>query len=132
MIEKPSDRTLMLANVVAPLGLLLVLAATSAPFLLMHVEWAVKAYPFVYGAGALVLLVARLFSVYPCKDVRLKKLHRLEKWSPVLFLAADFLLFYNPSTLRDWLAFTLAGAAVQIYTSVAIPMREKKISGETD
>lgn len=128
MNNRPSNRTLFLANVVAPLGLLLVLAATATPFLLMHTPWAVQAYPFVYGAGALVLLTARLFAVYPCEDMRLKRLHRLEKWSPLVFLAADFLLFYNPTTLRDWLAFTLAGAAIQIYTSLAIPMREKKLA----
>jgi hypothetical protein len=28
--------------------------------------------------------------------------------------------------LRDWLAFTLAGGAVQAYTSIALPMAQRK------
>ena len=120
-----------LYNIVAPLGLLLILAATAVPFFMMHTPWAQQAYPFVYGAGALVLLAARLFARKGrCSDMRLERLYRLEKWAPVIFIVALGLLFYNPHTLRDWLAFTMAGAVIQLYTSLAIPAREKKISGK--
>ena len=65
-------------------------------------------------------------------DARLKRLHRIESWSAVFYCAAAFLLFYTHE-LRDWLAFTLAGAAIQIITSIAIPMREAKLArGEAD
>lgn len=133
MKEQTPTSTLVLGNIVAPIGLLLVLLATLAPFALMHKEWARTAYPFVYTAGAFVLLAARLFSHYPATDKRLRSLHRLEKWTPLLFCAGAFLLFYDPTTLRDWLAFTMAGAAVQIFTSIAIPMREAKLArGKAD
>lgn len=128
MSQRPSNRTLFLAHIVAPLGLFMVLIATILPFFLMNSEWAQQAYPYIYGAGALILLLARLFSVYPESDMRLRRLHRLEKWTPIIFIAALALLFYNPGTLRDFIAFTMAGAVVQIYTSLAIPAREKKLS----
>lgn len=118
----------ILNNVVAPIGLLLILAATATPFFLMHTAWALQAYPFVYLGGAVLLLVARLFTKQNSSDMRLRALHRMEKWTPLLFLAAVMLLFYKPDTLRDWLAFTLAGALIQIYTSLAIPAREKKVA----
>lgn len=124
--------TLVLSNVVAPIGLLIILAATMAPFFLMDSPWAATAYPFVYSAGALVLLVARLFVRYPAEDARLRRMRRLEAWSPAIFCVAAFFLFYNGGQIRDWLAFTLAGAALQIYTSIAIPARERKLAKAKD
>lgn len=120
----------ILANVVAPVGLLLVLLATAVPFFLMHNTTAIEAYPFVYGAGALILLAARLMSHYEVDDMRLKRLYRLERWSPILFLVGLAILFFQPDTLRDWLAFTMAGAAVQVYTGFAIPMRRARLNND--
>lgn len=127
-----TDRNNMLANVLAPLGLMLVLLATATPFFLMHTAWALGAYPWVYGAGAVLLLAARLFTSRSTSDERLRRLYRLEKWSPILFLAALALLLYSMytdpthTTLRDWLAFTLAGAVLQVYTGFAIPARQRQ------
>ena len=115
-----------------PAGLLLVLAATVVPFFLGDRQWAADSYPYVYSAGALMLLLIRLFTPYRGSDARLKRLHRIESWSAVFYCAAAFLLFYTHE-MRDWLAFTLAGAAIQIITSIAIPMREAKLArGEAD
>ena len=122
----------MLTNVVAPVGLILILLATASVFFLMNVDWAQKAYPFVYSAGALLVLVSRLFSPYRGSDLKLRRLHRIEGWSGIFFCAAVFFLFYNQGQLRDWLAFTLAGAAIQIFTSIAIPAREIKLDKEKD
>ena len=30
--------------------------------------------------------------------------------------------------MRDWVAFTLAGAAIRCYTSIAIPNRQRRIA----
>lgn len=121
-----SSRNIILGNIVAPAGLVLILLATATPFFLHGVQWAIAAYPFVYLAGALILLTARLFTVHNGGSDRLRRLYRLETWSPVIFLVAVALLFYNPTTLRDWIAFTLAGAVLQIYTSWMIPAQQKK------
>lgn len=84
------------------------------------------AFRYVYCAGALMLLIARLFSGYQGDNLRLKRLHRLELWSAIIFCAGGFFLFYDHGTFQQALAFTLAGAVVQIYTSIMIPIVGKK------
>lgn len=120
-----------LAAIGAPIGLLLVLAATLVPFFMRDTLWAQTVYPYVYSAGALFLLIVRLFTPFAGSDMRLKRLHRIESWSAVFFCAAAVFLFYPGAQLRDWLAFTLAGAAIQIFTSLAIPARESKVARES-
>lgn len=116
-----------LASIGAPVALLLVLLATMVPFFLRDLEWAQMSYRYIYSAGALLLLVVRLFTPYRGDDIRLKRWHRIESWSAVFFCAAAVFLFIPSASLRDWLAFTLAGAVIQIITSIAIPARESKI-----
>ncbi len=123
---KNNSLSAILSGTIAPIALLIILIATIVPFFLMNVEWAQAAYPYVYSAGALILLVARLFSPYRGTDMRLKRLHRIESWSAIFFCVAAFFLFYPASQLRDWIAFTLAGAAIQVFTSIAIPNQERK------
>lgn len=117
-----------LAAVGAPLALIVIFAATLVPFFLMDNDVARAVFPYVYSAGALGLLTVRLFTPYRGKDLRLKRWHRTESWTAVIFCVAAFFLFYNPHQLRDWLAFTLAGAVLQAVTSITIPAREKKLS----
>ena len=119
-----------MTNILVPVALLLVLGATAVPFFLREVELARAAFPYVFTAGAVLLLIARIFTPYRGSDLRLKRLHRIEAWSAIFFCAGAFFLFYNPYQLRDWLALTLAGAVIQIITSVAIPLRESKIAGK--
>lgn len=120
----------ILERIGVPLGLALILLATAVPFVLMGSSWADPAYKYVYAAGALLLLVARLFSPFRGSDMRLKRLHRIEAWSAVFFCAAAVFLFYPGASLRDWIAFTLAGAIIQVITSIAIPAREAKLKGK--
>lgn len=115
------------AVVCAPIGLLMILLATIVPFFLQNVEWAQNAYKYVYAIGAFVLFIARAFDGRTSSDFRLKRLYRLEAWQAVIFLVAAFFLFYAQAEMRDWLAFTIAGAALQIFTSFAIPAREAKV-----
>ncbi len=117
-----------LAAVGAPLALLVIFLATLVPFFLMGQQWAREAFPYVYSAGALALLLVRLFTPFKGSDMRLKRWHRIESWTAIIFCVGAFFLFYNPHQLRDWLAFTLAGAVLQAITSIAIPAREKKLS----
>lgn len=117
-----------LAAVGAPLALFVIFLATLVPFFLMGQQWAREAFPYVYSAGALALLLVRLFTPFKGSDMRLKRWHRIESWTAIIFCVGAFFLFYNPHQLRDWLAFTLAGAVLQAITSIAIPAREKKLS----
>lgn len=116
-----------LAAVGAPMALLVIFLATLVPFLLMDNEVAREVFPYVYSAGALALLLVRLFTPFKGTDLKLKGWHRIESWTAIIFCVAAFFLFYNPHQLRDWLAFTLAGAVLQAITSIAIPAREKKL-----
>lgn len=88
-----------------------------------------NAFRYVFAAGAVLTLLARLFqpSLPPKTPIRLKRLLRLESWSALLFCVAAFFAFYSAPMLRDWLAFTLAGAAIQVYCSIAISLQEKKL-----
>lgn len=116
-----------LAAIGAPIALLVIFLATLVPFCLMGNDTARDIFPYVYAAGALGLLIVRLFTPFRGKDIRLRGWHRIESWTAVIFCVAAFFLFYNPGQLRDWLAFTLAGAVLQAITSIAIPAREKKL-----
>ena len=112
----------------APIGLLAIAAATVVPLLSGPAAQTAVWYRYLFGAGALWLLICRLFSRYNDNDDRLKRLRRIESWSAIFFCAATFFLLWPDAAMRDWLAFTLAGAAIQIYTSLAIPARQKKIA----
>ena len=81
-------------------GLLLILAATALPLLMIGGE----TYKWIYAAGAICALVGRL-------------------------CAGAFFIFYAGDTSRDWIAFTLAGAILQIYTSIMIPRAIRREAG---
>ncbi len=74
----------------------------------------------VFSVGAGILLIGRLFTVYDGKVFRVKRLFAIEKWSAIFFCVAAFFQWYSDNP-RDWLAFVLAGAFIQLYTSIAIP-----------
>lgn len=113
-------------NLIVPFGLLLILLATVAPFFLRDYSWALDSFRYVYCVGALILLIARILQKRPSTtDLRLRRLYRLEVWVAIIFCVGGFFAFYSTG-LRDWIAFTLAGAALQAYTSIAIPARESK------
>lgn len=86
-----------------------------------------EVYRWVAVAGAAILLVARIFTRPESDDLKLRRLLRIELWSAIFFCAACVFLFVPGGTLRDFIAFTLAGAAIQIYTSIAIPARLRKL-----
>lgn len=91
-------------------------------------------FRYIYAAGAALTLLARLFQPTPPKGtpLRIKRLLRLESWSALLFVCAAFFAFYSAPMLRDWLAFTLAGAAIQVYASIAISLATRKKKTTTD
>ncbi|MCM1066738.1 MAG: hypothetical protein NC418_04080 [Muribaculaceae bacterium] len=123
-----TDNRSGIAAILAPVALIIIFAATLAPFFLREQAWAQAAYPYVYAAGALMLLLVRLFTPYRGKDLKLKRWHRIESWSAIFFCAAAVFLFIPGAALRDWLAFTLAAAMIQLITSLMIPAREAKIA----
>ena len=117
-------------DVVANIGLVLVLIATAVPFFLAANGFAVKVYPYVYAAGALCCLVARCFTRYRGLPLRLARWYRIQLWSALVFCIGAVFLFWPPGqSTRDWLAFTLAGAALQAICSIMIPIQIRKSAG---
>lgn len=100
-------------------GLLLIGAGTLMPLLTM--QRGSDLFRYIYTAGAAIVIIGRLFTPYQGTDLRLKRLVRIEAWSGICFCVAAFFLFYDTVSLRDWLAFTMAGGAIQCYTSFMIP-----------
>lgn len=115
-------------------GMLLIGAAILIPiatFYLEHRHPMTPLFKYLFAAGAVLVLVGRAFNQYKGSDMRLKRLVRIEAWSAVFFCAAAVFMFYPPSpymlgNMRSVLAFTLAGAVIQIYTSIMIPYVSKK------
>lgn len=106
-------------------GLLLVMAGLAMP--ITTGSWQTDTFRYIYAAGAAFSLLGRLFAPgYKGNDLRLRRLVRLQTWSAIFYCVATFFVFYDKTTLRDWIAFTLAGAAVQIISSVMITLALRK------
>lgn len=120
--------------VLSTVGLLLIVVGAFLP-ILQHDTTIAQMPPtfrYIYAAGAVLLLVSRLFSPYKGTDIRVKRLYRIEAWSSIFFCVGAFFLFYDTTSSRDWLAFTLAGGAIQIYASVMIPRAINKALDRVD
>ncbi|MCM1517643.1 MAG: hypothetical protein NC117_03295 [Pseudoflavonifractor sp.] len=103
-------------------GLMAIFAATLLALTMHAAGW----WRYLYGAGALALIAGRLMSPYRGDIYRVKRLSRIEVWSAIFFCVAVFFMFYPGANNRDWLAFTLAGGVIQVYTSVMIPYIESR------
>lgn len=113
--------------VLAMVGLLTIAVGTLLPVFSVKIgPEAMGWWKYVYAAGALCFLVGKLFSPYTGTHPRVKRLYRIEAWSAVFFCVAAFFLFWGEDTLRDVWAFTLAGGALLIFTTIAIPRVIKK------
>lgn len=117
------------AVITALVGLLAIAVASLLPVFNVQVaagtvgDW----WKYLYAAGALLYLIGKLCSPYTGKHIRIRGLFRIEAWSAIFFCVAAFFLFYNGNMTRDSWAFTLAGAALLAFTTIAIPRTVKKI-----
>lgn len=114
---------------IVTVGLLAIVVATLIPLLNKGFDhpW----FRYLYAGGAVLVLLGRLFSPYTGRHQRMKRLHRLEAWSGIFFCVAAFFMFYDPTTNRDWLAFTLAGGAIQvIVTFLAARIASKELKAK--
>jgi len=103
-------------------GLCIVAAGAFLPIVLGPASMATK---IVFTAGVAILLIGRLFSPYKGKVFRVKRLFAIEKWSAIAFAVAAYFL-WTSSDPHDWIVFLLAGAFIQLYTSLAIPRAQRK------
>lgn len=125
-------------EIAASVGLLLVLAAMVIPFFGNFLNWPMQWLKWVYAAGALVYTIARVIDVNaPGDSLRLKRLRRMEFMAGVCFIVGASFWFYKLSyysgfyagplaVMRQTVAFTMAGAVIQIVASWMIASRMKK------
>lgn len=139
--EQAEKRRKKMENV-ATFGLLLVAVAMLGPFMTYGkadgFNW-MEIFKWIYAAGALVYTFARLVGINdPNESLRLRRLRRLEFWAGMAFCIGGFFWFYNeqkygnspfvgPLTiLKDVVAFSLAGAVIQVIASWMIVYRMEK------
>ena len=121
----------------ATFGLILICVALVAPFTNISNLGALSIYRWIYGAGALIYIIARVVNVNDPEDsIRLRRLRRMEFWAGVAFAIATFFWFYMQyhlgeyagvlAVLRNTIMFTLVGALIQIVASWLIYSNTKK------
>lgn len=125
-------------EIVASVGLLLVLLAMMAPFLSGVIGHSMMWAKWVYASGALVYTCARVVDVNAAGDsLRLRRLRRLEFWAGMCFIVGAAFWFYKVqyysgffagplAVMRQTVAFTMAGAVIQIVASWMIAARVRK------
>lgn len=124
----------------ASAGLMLVLVAMMVPFFQMFPSWVASAAKWVYAVGALTYTVARVVNVNaPDDPLRLRRLRRLEFWAGMCFIVGGAFWFYKLqyydgilvgplAVMQQTVAFTMAGAVIQIVAGVMISRVVRKMS----
>lgn len=114
--------------ILSTIGLLTIAVGALLPiFAIKYGQHAFGWWKYAYAAGAICFLVGKIFSPYTGSHPRIKRLYRIESWSAVFFCVAAFFLFWGDyESMRDVWAFTLAGGALLIFTTIAIPRTIKK------
>lgn len=109
---------------VVNIGLLAIAVAALLPIL----RTGLSLFPWIYACGAAMVLVGRIATarIYKGCELRVRRLGRMELWTAIMFAVATFFIFYQKAGQMDWLAFTLAGAVLQTYSSIMIPRELKK------
>ncbi len=111
-----------LSTVLVTIGLLAIMTAAFLP--LVHIGGSYNRY--IYAAGAIALLAGRIIAP-AVKDapLRLRRLLRVEIWTALIFVVGAVFLFLPSAGATDWIAFTLAGGVLTVYTSIMIPRIKK-------
>ncbi len=135
------NKRLKQVEIAASLGLLLLCAGLIAPFAAPNSIVAIEVCKWIYAVGAVVYTVARFINVAGTEDSRiLRRMRRMLGWAGICFCVGAAFWFWNQSkygnfglslaTMRDTVAFTLAGAIIQIVGSWRVAMRMKRESTE--
>ena len=109
------------------LGMVILLMAAVMPLVGMTFQW----IKYVYAIGALFTLVARLIDRYTGKNVAIRRLSHIQSVSSICYCISAATLCVPMGEYvseKDWLAFLLAGAVLQIYSSWRIQQEEQKES----
>ena len=122
---------------IATFGLILICVALVAPFTSPASMDYLNVFRWIYGAGAIIYIIARVVDITDPKDsLRLKRLRRMEFWAGIAFGLATAFWFIGQhrfgeyagvyTILQNTIMFTLVGALIQIIASWMIYSRTKK------
>lgn len=118
------DNRTKISDIMVIVGLL-IMAVMAIVQLLVNLDINVELTKWIYIAGALIVLVGRLVGIYKGPSLRIKHLHLILVFSALLYCASGSMMFIFEGT-NNWIAFLLAGLAVQTYASWTIDRLEKK------
>ena len=119
-----TDKRTKISDILVIVGLL-IMAVMAIVQLLVNLDINVELTKWTYIAGALIVLVGRLVGIYKGPSLRIKHLHLILVFSALLYCASGSMMFIFEGT-NNWIAFLLAGLAVQMYASWTIERLEKK------
>lgn len=137
--SKPRDMKLMRkrAETCATAGMLIILVSLAVPIAnLGETQWFAP-WKWVYSAGALIYLAARIVgSSGRDESMRMRRLRRMQSWGGVAFCIGAFFWFYSEARmgaqagglalLRQTILFSLVGALIEIISSWMLYSRSKK------
>ena len=119
------DKRIALSNILVIVGLLMMAAMAVTPLLPSHNDINLELMRWIFTAGAIIVLAARLIGIYRGPSLRLKRLHGILVFSGLLYCASASMMFIMQGS-NNWIAFLLAGLVVQLYASWMIEREEKK------
>ena len=119
------DKRITLSNILVIVGLLMMAAMAVTPLLPSHNDINLELMRWIFTAGAIIVLAARLIGIYRGPSLRLKRLHGILVFSGLLYCASASMMFIMQGS-NNWIAFRLAGLVVQLYASWMIEREEKK------
>ena len=112
----------LISNILIWVGMPAILAGLFIPLFTGPQE---SLYKYIFAVGAGLNLAGRLMVEYTGRNVRVKRLLRIEVWAALFFGVAAYFMFTDPNP-RSWIAFVLAGGAILAYTSLMIPRAQRK------
>ena len=118
------DNRTKLSNFLVIVGLFIMILMAGAP-LLVNQKFNMEMMRSLFATGAFIVLLGRLIGMYRGESLRIKRLHGILIFSALLYCASASMMFIFQGT-NNWIAFLLAGLAVQIYASWRIEREEKK------
>lgn len=113
------------------LSVAMAIMAVTAVLPLLGIYWA--GLKWIFAFGAVLALAERLTERYHGKSLRVRRLYTMGKISALLYCVAAYLLIAAPTgKTTDWLAFLMAGVAMQVYCTLVYDHEMKKESKNND
>jgi uncharacterized membrane protein len=104
-------------NLLLCVAMLMLLVTAILPILGYKWDW----LRYAFAAGALLTLVAQILTPNNNKELRARRLARMNVWAAILYcVSAGCLFVKEPTMQQSWVAFLLAGAVLQLYATLML------------